>query len=363
MATFAGTAAPINDTDANFRAWINIIHSVMTVSGGWIQTGDTGQINFTTAARPGAANTKVGYAVYRMDDSLQSTKPVYLKLAFGSGAAQNTPGVWFSLGSKTDGAGNFVDANDGDRAALYFDQYSQTAPAITTNGNNATVRECFGSAGTDRVVWFMFEAKPVIQDTSMPKTCSNISVLTGDSTGAESNYNVLFSVERARGWDGATVGDSIIVMWAGVNARLAKHIYLPLDHTLAPLSHVSGMTYFLPYQATAVAIHPQYIDCLLVSGGTVSAPIPFKRNTYPMPPGVNIMTGIMSYFKFSMGGFGVGGCLGCTGVETGAYITGRTVGISPYGTSRTYRTCAGMRMSNFLDSGQDSSAFVYILYE
>lgn len=359
MATFATTAAPINDTDANFRAWINVWHTLLTTVGGWVQTADTGQINFATATRPTLVNEKRGYALYAMNDSLQATKPIILKLAFGSGAAANTPGVWFSIGTATDGAGNFIYPDDSNRAGLLFDQYSQTAPAITCATSNVVARQCFGSVGADRMVLLMFEAQPRIQDNSMPKTCTSIALLVDDAIGAEGNFVHLFSVERAKDWTGGSLGTHVQVMWSSIsNPKVSHCAYVDTDHKMAPLAHVSGMVYVLHYTAATTTDIGQYHNSLLTAGIPATAPIPFRRNTYPVPPGINLVCSRSSYFKFDMG---IGGS--CTGAESGNYITGRTVALSPYGVARTYRTCAGMRMANFLNSGQDAAAYVHILYE
>jgi hypothetical protein len=54
------------------------------VAGGWVQTADTGQIDFATQAKPAGANTDAGYVVMRMNDVHQALRPVYVRLTFGS---------------------------------------------------------------------------------------------------------------------------------------------------------------------------------------------------------------------------------------------------------------------------------------
>ncbi len=108
MATRTNSLAQTNSTDANFRAWINEIHNSL-IAFGWIQTSDTGQINYSTVTRPITGSTYQGYAMYRMADSLQATCPVYMRLDYGTGATGDTPSIKVRIGiGTTDGAGTIV---------------------------------------------------------------------------------------------------------------------------------------------------------------------------------------------------------------------------------------------------------------
>lgn len=98
------TSALSNDTDADFRAWVSAFIQGWKAAG-LVQTADTGQINVTTIARPVALGD-VGYAIFRFDDDLQATAPIFIKISFGSNSAQGTsPRVMLSVGKTTNGAG------------------------------------------------------------------------------------------------------------------------------------------------------------------------------------------------------------------------------------------------------------------
>lgn len=102
--------APNNSTTTYFRAWIEAIISAIN-SVGLTQTSDTGQIDTSSVAIPTAVSTSMGYAIFAFADSLQSTYPLYLKIAFGSGPGHiNHPAIWVTVGSATDGAGNLSGA-------------------------------------------------------------------------------------------------------------------------------------------------------------------------------------------------------------------------------------------------------------
>ena len=352
MATTTATVAPNNATDAEFRAWAQFIHDVFA-NGGWVQTGDTGQINLATATKPGAVNTKVGYEVWRMDDAHQSTNPIVLKLAYGSAAAgANVPAIWFIIGTETDGAGNLIDSADGSRPAYLADFYTQTAAPIQSRTNSATTHICFGSADTDRAVFLAFEAKPSLSVTGL--SCDFVNP-TND-TAAPGNFSNMFSIERARDANGDTTPDHIIVMWTGTASSFIQgHLYLKTTNDWVIPAPQFGTNSLRP---TGVeAIYAQHDDSMLPSAAAAYAIIPFEQNTKPANPGINLLVAPHSIFKFdAFPG-------NCTLAFTANYISGRTAAVSPYGTARTYRTCAGLRGATFSAGSADTGAFIWMLYE
>jgi hypothetical protein len=132
----------INTGDAVFRAWIGEIHAAL-IAYGWVQTSDTGQINFSTVTSPAAVTTFQGFAVYRMNDSLQATCPVYMRIDFGSGstAAHVSWKVQVTIGG-TNGAGTLT----GNVSA------PQTYQATNTAATNDTMRTC-GSSSRFSLTW------------------------------------------------------------------------------------------------------------------------------------------------------------------------------------------------------------------
>jgi len=87
-----------NTTDADFRAWTSAIHNGL-ISIGIVNVVDSGEINLTTALKPSTTSEKVGYKIYRLDDTLQSTVPIFIKIYFGSSSANVVrPAIWISCG-------------------------------------------------------------------------------------------------------------------------------------------------------------------------------------------------------------------------------------------------------------------------
>ncbi len=105
MQTFSANFSAFT-TDAAFRAW-GLGCSTALQACGLVLTADTGQINWATVTRPTTASAKAGYEIYKFADSLQATKPVFIRVDYGSGAqasGQNA-NVWLTTGTGSNGAG------------------------------------------------------------------------------------------------------------------------------------------------------------------------------------------------------------------------------------------------------------------
>jgi hypothetical protein len=91
-------------SDAEWRAWCQEIDTALKASGFLVAAADTGQIDLTTAVR-GAINTYSGYKIYRANDVLQATKPMFLKVEYGVAGAITRPLLRFQMSTATNGAG------------------------------------------------------------------------------------------------------------------------------------------------------------------------------------------------------------------------------------------------------------------
>ena len=105
MTTISTSTVMLHNSDAAFQAWVDDFHA-MLVGCGLVQTADTGQLaSPCVAAKPGAGSY-AGYEVWRFNDSLQGTAPIFLKFEYGSNASDIIAQVRCNLGTATDGAGN-----------------------------------------------------------------------------------------------------------------------------------------------------------------------------------------------------------------------------------------------------------------
>jgi len=106
MATYAGNFAFNHSSDANFRLWGLEVNARLAAVG-LVQTADTGQINWASVARPGT-NTQAGYEIWRFNDSLQGSSPIFLRIGYGTGNNAGRMGMWLSVGTGTNGAGTLT---------------------------------------------------------------------------------------------------------------------------------------------------------------------------------------------------------------------------------------------------------------
>jgi hypothetical protein len=93
-------------TDAEFRALVAELQAKFAAVG-LVQTADTGQINATTVVRP-AVGTAAGYDIWRFNDTLQATAPVYIKIEYGVGGSTSIFSLWVTVGTGSNGAGTLT---------------------------------------------------------------------------------------------------------------------------------------------------------------------------------------------------------------------------------------------------------------
>jgi hypothetical protein len=92
-------------TDATFRAWGSAV-SANLATVGLIQTADTGQIDWATVTMGGAGVD--GYEIWRFNDALQATAPVFMKIGYGNANLTTVPGVYLQVGTGSDGSGGLT---------------------------------------------------------------------------------------------------------------------------------------------------------------------------------------------------------------------------------------------------------------
>lgn len=163
-----------NNSDQNFRDWAKAISDAIVASG-IIRTADTGQINFTTVVRPASANTAAGYEIFRFNDTLQSTAPVFFKIEYGSGPGSTFhPAVWLTVGSGSDGAGNLTG------------QVSSRIQTASTSSSTA-LQTCVFSGTTSRFACGLF----ISGGSGVPFVFT--LERTKDNAGADNGTGVMFA--------------------------------------------------------------------------------------------------------------------------------------------------------------------------
>jgi hypothetical protein len=166
---------------AALRAWVAAMSAAFS-SIGLVKTGDTGQIDATTISYTGGSNSNNGYEIWRMNDSLQATKPVFIKVEYGSGSSYigaNCPIMWFTAGTATDGAGNITGLLT-TRRALYAGFITSTVQPSIWAGDGTYAMMLLGYAN--------------------------------GGSGSNSAPQIFFVIDRTRNADGTINGDGL-VMW------------------------------------------------------------------------------------------------------------------------------------------------------
>ena len=187
-------------TNAQFQTWGSAISAVFANSG-WVQTADTGQINWGTAPSPNAVSQTVGFEVWHMDDALQTTTPVFLYVGYGSGAAAAGPALHFRVGSGSNT--DFYAQGVGPLTGLIGPQ-TGLIPLVPlgTYGNN-TMQSLF-CGDNNRMAMALF--------------CRGTT---------NNTYALSFTIERTVDATGAPTNDGVLAAWhqapATVDGQLMWH--------------------------------------------------------------------------------------------------------------------------------------------
>jgi hypothetical protein len=133
-----------HSTDAEWRAWAQGVVDTLK-SFGLTQTADSGQLADPVVATRPAASASGGYLIFRTNDAAHSVLPLYFKFELGTYSNANTPFMWITIGSGSDGAG----AITGPRTARTF-------MGRGTTPTNGTVYE--HAAGSGDGFFWMYQA-------------------------------------------------------------------------------------------------------------------------------------------------------------------------------------------------------------
>ena len=120
-------------TNEAYRAFLSTFHTNMLALG-WVQTGDTGQPDLTSVARPEEGTYP--YLIYRMNDALAGNAPVILKIGFSHNGNSNGA-LSVQVGFSTDGSGNFTS-----QATTVYNRVCNNCPTININMNGDAGRLC-----------------------------------------------------------------------------------------------------------------------------------------------------------------------------------------------------------------------------
>lgn len=106
MASLIFSARLSNADNTLFRAWGS---AVSTALGQMLtRVTQTGEINWATVTAPASGNTNAGFEVYRFNDALHTTHPVYIRFDYGSASIITLYAIRVTIGKGVDGSGNIT---------------------------------------------------------------------------------------------------------------------------------------------------------------------------------------------------------------------------------------------------------------
>ena len=107
MTTFTDNLAISHANDADFRAWGSNMSGAFDAMVKFPKAADSGQINWATVARP-AGNVAAGYEIRYLNDSLNATAPLFVKIEYGTDSTVTNPAIWITVGKGSNGAGTIT---------------------------------------------------------------------------------------------------------------------------------------------------------------------------------------------------------------------------------------------------------------
>lgn len=245
---------PQSASDTEFRQWGSAV-SVAIAAVGLIQTSDTGQINWTTVLAPTTTNQKRGYEIWRFNDSLQATRPIYVRLDYGSGPnVQYNPQIWFTVGTATDGAGNI------------------TANASFANSLHP-VKTIFTTAG---VAWYGATRNPFYVSSDGAGSLLLAGWMIAVNSNNPTYAGGFLLIERTRDWDGTPNGEGALTITHAATSPgtpLSQTLFIANAGTFSQGSNWSGVPTF------AGGAFPLRPTSGMVSGGVLNVYPVFTGNS------------------------------------------------------------------------------------
>lgn len=239
MTTSIYSTAWSHTTDAEFRAWGSALSAAMQTCG-LLPSADTGQINWTTVARPAGANTPAGYEIYQFTDALQATSPIFVKIEYGTGTTltnYGSPALWLTVGQGSNGTGTLTGILT-----------TRTQIMCNSSGQNARV---IGYNTVSFPTFVSFNGSFLGVALKVGGLYNTYSGQTGGAT--------MFTIGRAVDNTGAYVGNKTMVCMQ--DATNPASVFYDVAQTFCintttgiMYSQASGYFSWVPYQMTTSAV-------------------------------------------------------------------------------------------------------------
>lgn len=187
----------INLNDETFRAWGLALSNALSAM--LARVPQSNDINWLTVSNPLTSAYATGSEVYRLNDALHSTHPVFLKFEYATAGTANRVRIRLTVGKGADGNGNITGIL---QAPIVVFEANATAPAAS----NSYISNGDGSG-------VVFSLQPDI-----PTMCGGF-----------------VCIERSRNSSGQATGDALLLAFAtyGANNHTNRFIAYDLETTLA----------------------------------------------------------------------------------------------------------------------------------
>ncbi len=213
MTKLVTTVNAVTTTSAAYRTW-GLAVSAALVSAGLVKVTQTGQIDWTTATAPTLLNT-AGFEVFRFDDTLQSTAPIYLKVGYyGANSSNSTPLLTLQMGTGVNGSGTLTGTVTTNQYTGWSGSYTSISQPTPTN-TAQVIRMCskpgyFMAIANTNVsstyaIPFGFCVSRTVDDAGAPTAAGAYLWMLGPQTGSGGNFiaPMTYAVNFATGVVGA----------------------------------------------------------------------------------------------------------------------------------------------------------------
>lgn len=170
-------------SDTDFRNWASALHAQFAAMG-FVQTSDSGQINLATVTLPGAGAVG-GYEVWRFNDSLQSSFPVFFKIEYGIPLGANFPGIWITTGTGSNGSGTLTGQVGARKFTVANSYASGNASYMCSDGSGFALVFNFLTTNISAAGMVIVERT---RDGSGNATADGIYTFSGVASGTQSNW-------------------------------------------------------------------------------------------------------------------------------------------------------------------------------
>ena len=255
MSTYTASAILQNASTTQFRAWGSLISTGLS-SIGMVQTTDTGQINWSTVTVPGNA-TYAGYEIWRFADTLQATKPVFVKVEYGT--YTTSTGVASSIRISVSNATNGAGVLNGTVTSTTYVIQSQYVEVSTV------VKPFYFCGDLSSMVFTM----PTSTDAGGFRPSLFMVERSRNGDGTPNGDGIMFSMMQGYGWkDGTSYGDSYTQVLSFLTVAAGNSLrYLPIACPGAfgywDTSGLDGNTAnYFPYLAYTPKVEAQALSLL-----------------------------------------------------------------------------------------------------